>query len=91
MPDNVGMLIYAGNGQSDTITLFNGGTATVATAPTALPSPLPSPIASPSNPAAPLVAVSFPLLTTFTIYNVRYALPPPCNPQTANFGFFQTL
>jgi len=90
VPDNVELLIYASNGQSDTITLFNSGTASVATTPTSLPSPLPTPIASPSNPSAQVVAVTFPTLAPESIYEVRYALPANCNPPVASFGFFQT-
>ncbi len=91
VPDAVGILIYEGYGTSpNTITLFNGGQAPVATTPTTLPSTLPTPIASPSQPGT-TYAVSFPVLTTNAIYQAQYALPAGCNPKTASFGSFTTF
>jgi hypothetical protein len=89
VPDTLNVVIYAGNGQSDTITLFNGGVE-VATTPTTLPTTLPSPMASPTNPAAPIIAITFQTLSVATTYDVRYALPAPCNPTTASMGGFVT-
>jgi hypothetical protein len=62
----------------------------VATTPTTLPTTLPSPMASPTNPAAPIIAITFQTLSVATTYDVRYALPAPCNPTTASMGGFVT-
>ena len=94
VPDDIGIVIYAGYDGAGTITLAKtaAGPKVHAVA-TAVPSPLPSPIASPVDGDVPTFAAAFPPLDPASTYAVTFNSGGPSgaceNPKT-NLGTFST-
>jgi hypothetical protein len=93
VPDDVGIVIYAGYSGAGTISLAkNGAAPRVRAVPTPVPNPLPVPIASPVDGDVPTFAAAFPSLDPASTYTVTFnsGQSGACaNPKT-NLGSFST-
>lgn len=94
VPDDLGIVIYAGYSGAGTITLAkNVAAPKVHAVATAVPSPLPSPIASPIDGDIPKYAAAFPPLDPASTYTVIFnsgGPTGPCENPITKLGSFST-